>query len=170
MSVFAPEKLIADYQTGVTAWFAVVHPALRGFEAVVDLNLQATKAAVTEYEDSLKEAFAAQNPAEFFTRQLGASQQAVTKAASYGRHLFDIATTTQAELAKIAQTQYEQNDKRLKDALGELSKHAPAGSAPVVAALNSALSAASVAAETVRAATGQVIEAAQSGFDAVGAA
>ncbi|RQR61242.1 phasin [Burkholderia sp. Bp9125] len=169
MSVFAQEKLIADYQTGVAAWFAAAHPALRGFEAVVDLNLQATKAALTEYEDTLKGAFTGQNPAEFFTRQLGASQQAVTKAASYGRHLFDIATTTQAEFAKIAQAQYEQNDKRLKDLLGELTKHAPAGSAPVVAALNSALSAASVAAETVRAATGQVIEAAQSGFDAVGA-
>ena len=74
--------------------------------------------------------------------------------------------STQAEWAKVAQAQYEQNDKRLKDVLGELSKQ-PAGSAPVVAALNSALSAATAAADSVRAATGQAIEAAQSGFDAV---
>ncbi|RQS56362.1 phasin [Burkholderia sp. Bp8963] len=169
MSVFAPEKFIADYQSGVTALFAAAQPAFRGFEAVVELNLQATKAALEEYEDHLKGAFSGGNPAEFFTRQLGATQQAAGKAASYSRHLFDIATTTQAEFAKAAQAHYEQADQRLKDALGEFSKHAPAGTAPVVAALNSALSAASAAAETMRAATGQVIEAAQSGFDAVGA-
>ncbi|MGU7781462.1 TIGR01841 family phasin [Burkholderia sp. PU8-34] len=170
MSVFAPEKFIADYQSGVTALFAATQPALRGLEAVVELNVQATKAALAEYEDHLKGAFNGSNPADFFTRQLGATQQAAGKAASYSRHLFDIATATQAEFAKAAQAQYEQADKRVKDALGEFSKHAPAGTAPVVAALNSALSAASAAAETVRAATGQVIEAAQSGFDAVGAA
>ncbi|KVM84158.1 phasin [Burkholderia ubonensis] len=169
MSFFAPEKLVADYQSGVAAWFAVAHPALRGFEAVVDLNLQATKTALTEYEDSLKGAFSGNSPAEFITHQLGASQQTVTKAASYGRHLLDIATATQAEWAKVAQAQYEQNDKRLKDVIGELTKHAPAGTAPVVAAFNTALSAATAAAESVRAATGQVIEAAQSGLDAVGA-
>ncbi|PAJ97763.1 phasin, partial [Burkholderia ubonensis] len=78
-------------------------------------------------------------------------------------------TATQAEWAKVAQAQYEQNDKRLKDVIGELTKHAPAGTAPVVAAFNTALSAATAAAESVRAATGQVIEAAQSGLDAVGA-
>lgn len=169
MSVFAPEKFIANYQTGVAAWFAVAHPAIRGFEAVVELNLQAAKAAFAEYEDQLKGAFSDNNPAEFFTRQLGVSQQAAGKAASYGRHLFDIATTTQVEVAKVAQAQYEEADKRVKEALGEFTKHAPAGSAAVVAALNTALSTASAAAETVRAATGQAIEAAQSGFDAVGA-
>lgn len=169
MTVFSPDQLLSDYKSGVAAWFAVAHPALRGFEAVLDLNLQATKAALAEYEDHLKAGFGSTNPAEFMTRQLGASPQAVGKAASYGRHLFDIATTTQAEWSKVAYAQYEQADKRLKDALGELTKHAPPGSAAVVAAVNTALSTASAAAETMRAATGQVIEAAQNGFDAVGA-
>ncbi|MDN7584155.1 TIGR01841 family phasin [Burkholderia orbicola] len=167
MSVFAPEKLAADYQSGIAAWFAIARPAIHGFEAVVELNLQAARTALEEYEDKLKNAFNANNPAAGFAQQVAAPQEAAGKAVSYGRHLFDIAVSTQSEWAKVAQAQYEQNDKRLKDVLGELSKHAPAGSAPVVAALNSALSAASAAADSVRAATGQAIEAAQSGFDAV---
>ncbi|RQR23608.1 phasin [Burkholderia sp. Bp9143] len=167
MSVFAPEKLAADYQSGVAAWFAIARPAIHGFEAVVELNVQAAKTALEEYEDKLKNAFNPSNPAAGFAQQFAAPQEAAGKAVAYGRHLFDIAVSTQAEWAKVAQVQYEQNDKRVKDVLGELTKHAPAGTAPVVAALNSALSAATAAADSVRAATGQAIEAAQSGFDAV---
>ncbi|MBM2767235.1 TIGR01841 family phasin [Burkholderia anthina] len=167
MSVFAPEKFAADYQSGIAAWFAIARPAIHGFEAVVELNLQATKTALEEYEDKLKNAFNASNPAAGFSQQVAAPQEAAGKAVAYSRHLFDIAVSTQAEWAKVAQAQYEQTDKRVKDVFGELTKHAPAGSAPVVAALNSALSAATAAADSVRAAAGQAIEAAQSGFDAV---
>ncbi|MET3817696.1 MULTISPECIES: TIGR01841 family phasin [Burkholderia] len=167
MSVFAPEKFAADYQSGIAAWFALARPAINGFEAVVELNVQAAKTALEEYEDKLKNAFNTSNPAVGFAQQVAVPQEAAGKAVAYGRHLFDIAVSTQAEWAKVAQVQYEQNDKRMKDVFGELSKHAPAGSAPVVAALNSALSAATAAADSVRAAAGQAIEAAQSGFDAV---
>lgn len=167
MSVFAPEKFAADYQSGIAAWFAIARPAINGFEAVVELNLQAAKTALEEYEDKLKNAFNASNPAAGFAQQVAAPQEAAGKAVAYGRHLFDIAVSTQAEWAKVAQAQYEQNDKRVKEVVGELTKHAPAGSGAVVAALNSALSAATAAADSVRAATGQAIEAAQSGFDVV---
>ncbi|MGN7984848.1 TIGR01841 family phasin [Burkholderia sp. 22313] len=167
MSVFAPEKFAADYQSGIAAWFAIARPAIQGFEAVVELNVQAAKTALEEYEDKLKNAFNVNNPAAGFAQQAAAPQEAAGKAIAYGRHLFDIAVSTQAEWAKVAQAQYEQTDKRVKDVVGELTKHAPAGSGPVVAALNSALSAATAAADSMRAATGQAIEAAQSGFDAV---
>ena len=167
MSVFAPEKFAADYQSGIAAWFAIARPAIHGFEAVVELNLQAAKTALEEYEDKLKNVFNVSNPAAGFAQQVAAPQEAAGKAVAYSRHLFDIAVSTQAEWSKIGQAQYEQTDKRVKDVFGELTKHAPAGSAPVVAALNSALSAATAAADSVRAAAGQAIEAAQSGFDAV---
>ena len=101
------------------------------------------RTALEEYEDKLKNAFNSSNPAVGFAQQVAVPQEAAGKAVSYGRHLFDIAVSTQAEWAKVAQAQYEQNDKRLKDVLGELSR--AAGSAPVVAALNSALSAATAA-------------------------
>ncbi|RKU00592.1 phasin [Burkholderia sp. Nafp2/4-1b] len=167
MSVFAPEKFAADYQSGIAAWFAIARPAIHGFEAVVELNLQAAKTALEEYEDKLKNAFNANNPVAGFAQQVAAPQEAAGKAVAYGRHLFDIAVSTQAEWAKVAQAQYEQNDQRAKEVFGELTKNAPVGSGAVVAALNSALSAATAAADSVRAATGQAIEAAQSGFDAV---
>ncbi|HEF4768554.1 TIGR01841 family phasin [Burkholderia multivorans] len=167
MSVFAPEKFAADYQSGIATWFALARPAISGFEAVVELNLQAARTALAEYEDKLKNAFNASNPAAGFAQQVAAPQEAAGKAVAYGRHLFDIAVSTQAEWAKVAQAQYEETDKRVKDVVGELTKHAPAGSGAVVAALNSALSAATAAADSMRAATGQAIEAAQSGFDAV---
>jgi phasin family protein len=168
MSVFAPEKIAADCQSGIAAWFAIARPAINGIEAVVELNLQAAKTALEEYEDKLKNALNAGNPVAGFAQQVAAPQEAAGKAVSYGRHLFEIAVSTQAEWVKVAHAQYQQADTRWKEALGELSKHVPAGSAPVVAALNSALSAATAAADSMRAATGQAIEAAQSSFETAG--
>ncbi|WP_205193548.1 TIGR01841 family phasin, partial [Burkholderia sp. LMG 13014] len=108
MSVFAPEKLNAEYQSGIAAWFAIARPAIQGFEAVVELNLQAARTALEEYEDKLKNAFNSSNPAAGFAQQVAAPQEAAGKAVSYGRHLFDIAVSTQSEWAKVAQAQYEQ--------------------------------------------------------------
>ena len=110
MSVFAPEKLTADYQSGIAAWFAIARPAISGFEAVVELNLQAAKTALEEYEDKLKNAFNVSNPAAGFAQQVTAPQEAAGKAVAYGRHLFDIAVSTQTEWAKVAQAQYEQTE------------------------------------------------------------
>ncbi|KAJ3472608.1 hypothetical protein NLI96_g13309 [Meripilus lineatus] len=151
MTVFAPVALTAYHKSGVAAWFAVANPALQGFEAVVELNAQAARAVLAEWEDNLKGVLGSTNPVEFFTQQLNASQQAVGKAASYGRHLVEIVSNTG----------------RLDE--GHARSHAPAGSEAVVTAMNSALSTASAAAETMRAVTAQVIETAQSGLEAVAA-
>ncbi|KDB08696.1 phasin family protein [Burkholderia sp. lig30] len=169
MTVFAAEQLMADLKSGVDAWFAWANPAFKGVEAVVDLNVQTARATFAECEDNLKGAFGGGNPGEYLTRQLGASQQVAGKAASYGRQLFDIAAATQAEWMKVAQAQHAQTDKRVKDTLGQLTKNAPAGSAAVVAVVNSALSTAAAAAETVHAVTGRVIESAQHSLGAVAA-
>jgi phasin family protein len=121
---YLPRKFAADYQSGIAAWFAIARPAISGFEAVVELNLQAARTALAEYEDKLKNAFNASNPAAGFAQQVAAPQEAAGKAVAYGRHLFDIAVSTQAEWAKVAQAQYEETDKRVKDVVGELTKHA----------------------------------------------
>jgi len=48
MSVFAPEELVSSYQSSVASLFAFANPAFQGFQAVVEFNLQAVKAAMAE--------------------------------------------------------------------------------------------------------------------------
>ena len=69
MSVFAPEELVSSYQSSVASLFAFANPAFQGFQAVVEFNLQAVKAAMAEGEDNLNDALSGKSPAEFLTRQ-----------------------------------------------------------------------------------------------------
>ncbi|MBN3786077.1 TIGR01841 family phasin [Burkholderia sp. Ac-20353] len=170
MTVFAPEELMAYHKSGVAAWFAVANPAFQGFEAVVELNTQAARAVLIECEDNLKGALGSANPVEFFTQQLHASQQAVGKAASYARHLVEIAANMQADWTKVTHAEYEHFDAKSKEWLRQFTKHVPAGSEGAVAAMNSAWSTANGAAEMMRAGAAQVIEAAQRGVQAAAAA
>lgn len=167
MSVSAPEQFRANYQAGVAAFFALTKPVVEGVQAVIDLNVQASKAAIAESEATLKGALETGNPAEFLTQQIGASQQVAAKAMSYGRHLVDIATTTQNELIQAAQAQSGENEQRFKAFSEGLAQNAPVGAESFVAAMNSTFAAVNNAAETLRGVTRQAIETAQSGFQNV---
>ncbi|ETN71975.1 TIGR01841 family phasin [Paraburkholderia silvatlantica] len=167
MSVSAPEQFRANYQAGVAAFFALTKPVFEGVQAVIDLNVQASKAAVAESEATLKGALESGNPAEFLTQQIGASQQAAAKAISYGRHLVDIATTTQNEWIQAAQVQSGEQEQRFKAFSEGLTQNAPMGAESFVAAMNSTFAAVNNAAETLRGVTRQAIETAQSGFQNV---
>ncbi|CAD6545428.1 hypothetical protein LMG27952_04308 [Paraburkholderia hiiakae] len=169
MSVSAPEQFRANYQAGVAAFFALTKPVFQGVQAVIDLNVQASKAAIAESEATLKGALQSGNPTEFLTQQIGASQQAAAKAMSYGRHLVDIATTTQNELIQAAQAQSGEQEQRFKAFSEGLTQNAPVGAESFVAAMNSTFAAVNNAAETLRGVTRQAIETAQSNFQNVAA-
>ncbi|PVX73246.1 TIGR01841 family phasin [Paraburkholderia unamae] len=169
MSVTAPEQFRANYQAGVTAFFALTKPMLDSMQAVVDLNVQAGRAAMAESEATLKGALQSSNPVEFFTQQLGASQQAAAKAASYSRHLFDIASHAHNEWMQAAQAHSGEHEQRFKAFSEGLTQHAPAGSGAFIAAMNSTFAAVNNAAETMRGVTRQAIETAQSNLQNVAA-
>jgi phasin family protein len=169
MSVSAPEQFRANYEAGVAAFFAFTKPVVQGMQAVIDLNVQAGKAAVAESEATLKGALQSSNPLEFFTQQLGASQQAAAKAVSYGQHLIDIATATQNEWVQAAQAHSGEHEQRFKALSEGFTQHAPAGSEAFIAAMNSTFAAVNNAAETMRGVTRQAFETAQSGFQSAAA-
>ncbi|MFP6561247.1 TIGR01841 family phasin [Paraburkholderia sp. B3] len=142
MTAFASEHLRTACQSGVRAFFALANPALQGVQAVVDLNTQAIKAAMAETEATLKGAIQSQNPLEFLAQQVTVSQQAAAKAISYGQHLVDIATATQAEWMRAARAQSEQHELRFEAFSGQFSPSVPASPGAWIAAMNSMFSAA----------------------------
>jgi phasin family protein len=169
MSVSAPEQFRANFQAGVAAFFALSKPMVDGMQAVIDLNVQASKAAVAESEATLKGVLQSGNPVEFLTQQLGMSQQASAKAVSYNQHLFDILSTTQNAWIQAAQAHSGEHEQRFKAFSEGFAQHAPVGSEAFVAAMNSTLAAVNNAAETMRGVTRQAIATAQSGFQNVAA-
>lgn len=170
VTLAAPDRLRAHYESGVAVFFALAQPAFESFEAIVSLNLQTARTAIADNEAALKSALQSGNPVELFTQQLNASQQAVSKAMSYGRKVFDIAAHAHAEWTQIAQAQSERQEQCVKALAERFSQGAPAGAEPFVAAMNSTFSAYGNAAESVRAMTRQAIEAARGKFNTVAGA
>ncbi|WP_322095257.1 TIGR01841 family phasin [Paraburkholderia bannensis] len=164
---FATDHLRAHYQSGIAAFFALTQPAFKSVEAIVALNLQATRAVLAENEATLKSALQTASPVELFTQHVSASQQAAAKALSYGRQLFDIATHAQADFTQAAQAQAEAQQERAKAFAERVSQNSPAGAAPYFSAFNSTFAAFGNAAETFRNLTQQTIETARNQVDSI---
>ena len=88
---------------------------------------------------------------------------------SYTRHIYEIASATQAEFAKVAEAQYDDQNKKVQALVDNVAKNAPAGSETAVAALKSALNAANTTYETVQKAAKQAVEIAETNFNAAAA-
>ncbi|MFM0672112.1 phasin family protein [Paraburkholderia sediminicola] len=158
MSVFAPEQLAAAHRANVATLFTLTNQAFQGFQKLVDLNLQVVKSTLAEGEENWREALSGKTPMELLTRQASSAQPAGEKALAYTRHLYDIASGTQAEFAKVAQAQYEQQRSNTQTLVDNVVRSAPVGAEVMIAALKSAFLAADTAYETVRKAAEQAIE------------
>jgi phasin family protein len=144
--------------------FALTNQAFQGFQKLVDLNLQVVRSTLAEGEENCQQALSGKTPVELLTRHANATQPAAEKALAYTRHLYDIASDTQAEFAKVAHAQYEQHRSNAQTLVDNFVRNAPAGAEVTTAALKSAFSAADTACETVRKAAEQAIELAKGNF------
>lgn len=166
MSAFTPEQLVSAQRGNATTLFALTNQAFHGFQKVIELNLQVTRSTLAEGEASWQDALSSNTPEALLTRQINATQLLTEKVLSYSRHLYEIASGTQAELLNVAQAQYEQHNRSAQTLVDGFAKNAPAGSEAAITALKSAYSTASLTYETVRKAATQAIGLAQSNFAA----
>ncbi|AXF05485.1 TIGR01841 family phasin [Paraburkholderia hospita] len=169
MSVFT-EQLVPLQQGNVITLFALTNQAFQGLQKVAALNLQALRSALAEGEVSWKEALSGQPTEAIVTSQINAMQVAAEKMLSYNRHLYEIASGTQAELLKVSQARHEQPNRDAQTLVDSFATSAPAGAEAAITVLKSAFSTASLTYETVRKAATQAIELTQSNLAATSAA
>ncbi|NPT62360.1 phasin family protein [Paraburkholderia elongata] len=165
MSILSIEQIAAIQKTNVDTLFSLTSKAFEGLEKVVALNLQVIKSSLSESEERTRKALSAKDPQELFSLQAN-SQSGIEKIQSYSRHLFDIASATQAEFAKIAAAQYEAQNHRVQTLIDDAAKNGPAGSEAAVAALKSAITATNTLYETLNRTARQVVETGESNFSA----
>ena len=158
------EQLIAQQKTNLETLFDVTGKAFEGVEKLVELNLQVAKASLGEAAETAKASLAAKDAQEFLTLQAGLLQPAAEKAAAYGRHLYDIAAATSAEISRIAEAQFATAQSNFVSAVDSAVKNAPAGTESAAALVKSAIAAASNAMESVQKATKQAADVAEANF------
>ena len=138
-----------------------------GFEKLVDLNLAATKALISESFGNVQTLLAAKDVQQVLALQTGLFAPAAEKAAAYGRHVYGIAVETSAEYTKALESKAAEGQKAFNQVIDNVAKNAPVGSESAVAVLKSALASSQSAIESAQSAAKQALAMAESNVTAV---
>ena len=163
------EQVMASHKANIETLVGLTSKAFEGVEKIVELNLTASKAALSEMGDHAKAVLSAKDAQELLTLQSGLMQPMAEKTAAYSRHLYDIATGSSAEFGKAIEDQAAEAQKKFMGLVDNAAKNAPAGSETAVAVMKSAVAAANNALESVQKAVKQATEVAESNFNTVAA-
>ena len=166
---FNADQLVAAQKANLDAAAGLSATAFAGFERLVELNLAAGKAAVGESFANAQSLLSAKNPQELLAAQAALVQPAFEKTVSYGRHLYDIASSTGAEFTKAMEAKAAEQQATVKTLVENSLKNAPAGSDAAVSAFKTAYEASQTAAETLQKVAKQAAETAQANLKAASA-
>ncbi|RQR53989.1 phasin family protein [Burkholderia sp. Bp9126] len=170
MSLLTPEQIAAAQKANLESLFGLTTKAFEGVEKLIELNLQVVKSTLAESQENAQRLLSVKDAQELIALQTSLAQPVAEKVLSYGRHVYEIASATQAEFAKVAEAQFEEQNKKVQALVDNVAKNAPAGSETAVAALKSALNAANTTYETVQKAAKQAVEIAETNFNAAAVA
>ena len=160
------EQVVASHKSNMETLFGLTSKAFESVEKIVELNLAASKAALTEASAHTQTALSVKDAQELLALQSGLLQPLAEKAASYSRHLYDIATGTTSEFTKAMEVQAAGAQKQFANLLDTATSNAPAGSETAVAVMKGAVTAASNAFESVQKAVKQATDMAEANFAA----
>lgn len=161
------DQIIAAQKANLETLFGLTTKAFEGVEKIVELNVTASKAALSEAATTAQAALEVKDVQELLALQASLFQPLAEKTAAYSRHLYDIAQGTGAEFGKAFESKTTEAQQTLVGLIDSASKNAPAGSETAVAVLKSAVAAANNAFESVQKAVKQASDVAEANFNAV---
>jgi phasin family protein len=167
--MFTVDQVLAAQKSQFDTLFGLTSKAFAGVERLVELNITASKAALSEAAQSTQAAFGVKDAQEFMAMQAGLLQPMAEKTAAYSRHLYDIATSTGAEFKTAFEEQTAEGQKKFATLVDTAVKNAPAGSETAVAAMKNAVAAATSAFDQVQKAVKQATDTAEANFTAASA-
>ena len=161
------EQIIASQKANLETLFGLTAKAFEGVEKLVELNLTAARATLSETAAHTQAMLSAKDAQELLTLQASVLQPAAEKALAYSRHLYEIASNTSAEFTKAFEAQTSDAQRNFSNFVDSTAKNAPAGTETTVAVFKSAVSAANNAFESVQKAVKQATDMAEANFNAV---
>ena len=161
-----PDQILSAHKANIETLFGLTTKAFEGVEKLVELNVTASRAALSEAAQHTQAVLSVKDAQELLTLQAGLFQPLAEKTASYSRHLYDIASSTATEFNKALETQTTEARKSFNTLLETSAKNAPAGSESAVALVKNAVSAANSAFDSVQKAVKQASDVAEANFNA----
>lgn len=163
------DQVVAAHKTNMDTLFGLTGKAFEGAERLIELNVSASKAALGEAQAHAAAMLTVKDAQELLALQASMLQPMAEKAASYGRHVYDITSSTAGEFGKVYEAKVAETQKTVIAVVDNMAKNAPAGSETAVAVMKSAVAATNNAVEAVQKAVKQATDVAEANFNAVAA-
>ena len=164
-----PEQIASAHKANIETLFGLTTKAFEGVEKILELNVAASRAALSEAASHSKAMLEVKDVQSLLALQSSFFQPLAEKTAAYNRHLYNIANSTGAELSKALEAKSSEYQQSFNNLVESTAKNAPAGSEAAVAVMKSAVSAANNAFEGVQKAVKQASDLAEANFKAVAA-
>src|SRR5690606_5407859 len=165
--MLTPDQVLAAQKANIETLFGLSAKAFEGVEKLVELNVTASRAALTEAAETAQTFLSAKDPQELLAVQAALFQPLAEKTAAYGRHVYDITSAAGAEFGKTLESQFAEAQQKVLSVVDNAARNAPAGSETAVAVLKSAVAAGNNALESVQKAVKQAADVAEANFNAV---
>ncbi|GAB7549885.1 TIGR01841 family phasin [Cupriavidus sp. 8B] len=169
MNPLTVEQLAAAQKASLEIWLGLASKAAEGFVKLGELNLRVFKATLAETQAQTKKALLANDPQEVLALQANLLPAIAEKVLSYECQTYEIVSATQAELAKVTETLYAEQCRRVEEMVDNLANSAPGGAEAPVAALKSVVSATNALYETLQQAAKQAVDFTDNNFKAASA-
>ncbi|MCX7041124.1 MAG: phasin family protein [Gammaproteobacteria bacterium] len=165
--MLTPEQFAAANKANLDALVELARKSFEGVEKLVELNLQAVRAAMGDSVEQSKALLAAKDPQSLAALQADLVQPAAEKVTAYGRQVYDIATSTQSEMSKLVESQMAVAQEKILGLVDAAVKNAPAGGEESLAMIKQAVVAANGALVNVQQAAKQALSVAEANFEAM---
>lgn len=144
------DQIIAAQKANLETLFGLTQKAFEGIEKLVELNLQAGRAALAESAANAQSLLSVKDAQELLALQASLMQPLAEKATAYSRQLYEIASSTGAEFAKATEDQTADFQGRFMALVDNVSRNAPAGSETAVGVMRNAINTAASAMASVQ--------------------
>jgi phasin family protein len=160
------EKLVATSKVALQAAQVLATKAQASAEKLVELNMTASKAALSESFEYAQSALTAKDPQAFAAMTTDMVKPLAEKSAAYAQEFQKIVSGAGEEFTKAAQANLADVQKGFTTLMESATKNAPAGSESAVAFFNQAMAAGQNAFKTAQTTAQQAVDAAQASFTA----
>ncbi|MDD2809337.1 TIGR01841 family phasin [Rhodoferax sp.] len=161
------DQIAAANKTNLDAVQNLATKSFAGVEKLVELNMAAAKAVITESFAHAQNLLAAKDAQALMALQTSLFAPTAEKAVSYGRHVYGILVEASAEVTKLAEGKAAEAQKSFNQVVENVAKNAPAGTESAVTVLKSALASSQSAMESAQSAAKQALAMAESNISAV---
>ena len=161
-----PQNFFATQKATLDNLLAVQGAFFNGFEKLVDLNLKVMKATLDEAAQKSQEAIEVKDAQEAAAFTSSLVQPSAEKTLAYSKHVYDIFSSLHGDLSRLTETQIEQTQAQVSDAIEQFAKTAPTGSESAVALMKSTVASVNNAYESLSKAAKQATQTAESNLTA----